>query len=180
MTPLVFDDEGWLNGARRIDSPNFDARPSDTVIDLVVLHNISLPPGVFSGNAIIDFFTNRLAIAADPYFETIKDVRVSAHFLIRRDGELIQFVSCDARAWHAGRSQWAGRPACNDYSIGIELEGSDELPFSDAQYDVVITLANALRERYPIQDFVGHSDIAPGRKTDPGPHFDWPRFRSRL
>lgn len=180
MTALVFDDHGWLSGVRRIDSPNFDARPDGALINLVVLHNISLPPGVFSGNAIIDFFTNQLDVAADPYFETIKDLRVSAHFVIRRDGELIQFVSCDARAWHAGQSVWNGRPACNDYSVGIELEGSDELPFADAQYDGVITLANALRERYPIQDFVGHSDIAPGRKTDPGPQFDWARFRSRL
>lgn len=180
MTPLAFDNHGWLIGIRRIESPNCDARPLDTPIDLGVLHNISLPPGVFGGDAIIDFFTNQLDISADPYFEAIKDLRVSAHFLIRRDGGLTQFVSCDARAWHAGQSEWRGRPACNDYSIGIELEGSDELPFENAQYDAVIALARALRLRYPIQDFVGHSDIAPGRKTDPGPHFDWARFRSRL
>lgn len=180
MTSLKFDDQGWLKSARRIDSPNFDARPSGTAVDLVVVHNISLPPNVFSGDAIIDFFTNRLDSAADPYFETIKDLRVSSHFLIRRDGELIQFVSCDARAWHAGQSVWNGRTACNDYSIGIELEGSDEQPFEAAQYDIVVHLARALRRRYPIENFVGHSDIAPGRKTDPGPHFDWKRFRDGL
>ena len=180
MTALTFDSDGWLQDVRRIASPNFNERPAGVTIELVVLHNISLPPGKFGGTAIIDLFTNQLDIAADPYFETIKDLRVSAHFLIRRDGELIQFVSCDARAWHAGQSEWRGKPACNDYSIGIELEGSDDVPFTAAQYDAVISLAQALQQRYPIQAFVGHSDIAPSRKTDPGPHFDWERFRAGL
>lgn len=175
-----FDSHGWLSGIRRVYSPNFDARPAETEVSLLVIHNISLPPGVFTGDAIIDLFTNRLDGAAHPYFETIKDLRVSAHFLVRRDGEAIQFVACDDRAWHAGQSQWHGRSACNDYSIGIELEGADEVPFSDAQYRTLGELTRTIRRRYPIADIVGHSDIAPGRKTDPGPCFEWERFRASL
>lgn len=180
MTTYAFDADGWAPAATRIESPNFDARPAETAIDLLVLHNISLPPGVFEGNAIIDFFTNRLDPSAHPYFEQLKDMRVSAHFLIRRSGETIQFVSCDYRAWHAGTSRWLGRSACNDYSIGIELEGSDEAPFSDAQYAALAELTHAIRRHYPITDIVGHSDIAPERKTDPGPYFDWARFRASI
>lgn len=180
MTISLFDARGWLKGVRHIPSPNFDARPDETEITLLVLHNISLPPGVFSGNAIVDFFTNTLNTSADPYYETIRDMRVSAHFVIRRDGEAIQFVACDDRAWHAGQSQWCGRRACNDYSIGIELEGTDELPFTDAQYATLTFLTDAIRQHYPIQHIVGHSDIAPGRKTDPGAHFDWSRYRATL
>lgn len=177
---LIFDSHGWLAGIRHVCSPNFDARPPGVEIDLLVIHNISLPPGIFDGGAIIDFFTNRLDTAAHPYFATIKDLRVSAHFLVRRDGEVIQFVACDDRAWHAGQSQWRGRSACNDYSIGIELEGTDDDAFSDAQYITLSELTRAISHRYPIVDIVGHSDIAPGRKTDPGPYFEWERCRGGL
>jgi AmpD protein len=172
-----FDQYGWLDGARRIDSANFDDRPPDARVDLLVIHNISLPPGEFEGDGVAELFTNRLDPAANPYFETIKDLRVSAHFFIRRDGELIQFVSSDKRAWHAGASSWEGRERCNDFSIGIELEGTDDTPFTDAQYHRLNGLIDKLRARYPIRAVVGHSDIAPDRKTDPGPGFDWERIR---
>jgi AmpD protein len=167
--------DGLLTGARYIASPNCDERPAGP-IDLIVIHNISLPPGEFGGPWIADFFTNRLDAAADPYFETIKDLKVSSHFLIRRDGETVQFVPCTKRAWHAGASNWCGRDRCNDFSIGIELEGCDDQPFEDAQYANLIDLIGALKKTYPIRDIVGHSDIAPGRKTDPGPNFDWSRI----
>jgi AmpD protein len=175
-TTLEFDPDGWLDGARRIISPNCDARPVDTPIDLLVIHNISLPPGEFGGEGVIELFTNRLDPAAHPYYQTIKDLRVSAHFFIRRDGELIQFVPPDRRAWHAGVSSWNGRERCNDFSIGIELEGTDDTPFTDAQYASLDELIESLRQRYAIQEIVGHSDIAPDRKTDPGPCFDWARL----
>jgi len=171
-----WSDDGWLARARRVDSPNFGPRPPDTAISLVVLHNISLPPGEFGGSWIEDFFCNRLDAGAHPYFAEIAGLQVSAHFLIRRDGELLQFVSADARAWHAGASQWRGRANCNDYSIGIELEGSDDQPFSEAQYAALGELLADLRQRYPVAEAVGHSDVAPGRKTDPGPCFDWARL----
>ncbi len=171
------DDNGWLSSALRIDSPNCDDRPAGMTVELAVIHNISLPPGRFSGDGIVELFTNRLDPAADPYYETIKDLRVSAHFLIRRDGEIIQFVPCDRRAWHAGLSNWNGRERCNDFSVGIEMEGTDDVPFNDAQYERLNGLLAALCQRYPIADVTGHSDIAPGRKTDPGPHFDWERIR---
>lgn len=171
------EDSGWLVSARRIESPNCDDRPEGVATELVVIHNISLPPGQFGGAGILDLFSNRLDPAAHPYYETIKDLRVSAHFLIRRDGELIQFVSCDQRAWHAGLSSWRGRERCNDFSVGIELEGTDDAPFTEAQYDRLNALLGALYRRYPVTDVVGHSDIAPGRKTDPGPYFDWERVR---
>ena len=180
MTGYRFDSEGWVEQVRHAPSPNCDARPEGTTVDLLVIHNISLPPGVFSGEAILDFFTNRLNADAHPYFASIADMRVSAHFLIRRDGETIQFVACDQRAWHAGQSRWGERNACNDYSIGIELEGTDDIAFGDQQYAVLSELTRAIQQRYPIKDIVGHSDIAPGRKTDPGPHFDWQRFRAGL
>jgi AmpD protein len=171
------DGDGWLAGVRHIPSPNCDARPEGESITLVVIHNISLPPGEFGGAGVEELFTNRLDPTAHPYYETIKDLKVSAHFLIRRNGELIQFVPCSKRAWHAGLSSWRGRERCNDFSIGIELEGTDDLPFTDAQYAALNALLAILRAAYPIADVVGHADIAPGRKTDPGPCFDWRRLR---
>lgn len=173
---LVIGRDGWLIGAPRIASPNFDARPQGTVMDLVVIHNISLPPGEFGGPGVVELFTNRLDADAHPFYATIHQLAVSSHFLIRRDGDLIQFVSCDDRAWHAGASIWEGRERCNDFSIGVELEGTDDVPFEAAQYDRLAALTQAIRGRYPIRGIMGHSDIAPGRKTDPGPHFDWRRF----
>ena len=177
MPEYVIDAQGRAAGARWVASPNFDERPPGAGIDLVVIHAISLPPGVFGGTGIIELFTNRLDRAADPYYALVADMRVSAHFLIRRDGDVVQFVACAQRAWHAGLSSWQGRERCNDYSIGIELEGCDEQPFEDAQYEALGTLTRALRARYPLVAAVGHSDIAPGRKTDPGAFFDWPRYR---
>lgn len=170
------DEAGWIAAARRIPSPNQDERPTGEVVSLVVIHNISLPPGEFGGEGVIELFSNRLDPAAHPYYETISGLRVSAHFFIRRDGELIQFVPCGRRAWHAGVSSWRGRARCNDFSIGIELEGTDELAFTDVQYSVLNELLAVLRASYPIADLVGHSDIAPSRKTDPGPCFDWGRL----
>jgi AmpD protein len=157
-------------------SPNFDERPEGAAIELLVIHAISLPPGEFGGPGIEALFLNRLDSSAHPYYRTIANLRVSAHFLIRRDGALAQFVPCTRRAWHAGESSWRGRARCNDFSIGIELEGADEVPFEAAQYDTLGALTTALAAVYPLVDAVGHSDIAPGRKTDPGPFFDWPRF----
>ncbi|HNQ05123.1 MAG TPA: 1,6-anhydro-N-acetylmuramyl-L-alanine amidase AmpD [Thiobacillaceae bacterium] len=170
------DAQGWLAGARRIPSPNCDARPQGERVCLVVLHNISLPPGEFGGPGVEDLFCNRLDARAHPYYAQIHALRVSAHFFIRRDGELIQFVPCGLRAWHAGASQWRGRERCNDFSVGIELEGTDEVPFTTAQYERLDIVLPALRRAYPIAAIVGHADIAPGRKTDPGPHFDWSRL----
>lgn len=178
--PLHFevDAQGWVAGARRLPSPNFEARPQGAAPSLVVVHNISLPPGVFGGPEIADLFLNRLDCDAHPYFDAnLRGVRVSAHFVIHRDGTLEQFVSCDERAWHAGASSFFGRERCNDFSIGIELEGSDTTPFEDAQYATLAALAKALAARYPVEALAGHSDIAPGRKTDPGPHFDWTRLQ---
>ncbi|AZG13378.1 1,6-anhydro-N-acetylmuramyl-L-alanine amidase AmpD [Cupriavidus pauculus] len=170
------DADGWVPAARRVLSPNHDARPDGEPVDVVVIHNISLPPGQFGTGDIEAFFQNRLDVARHPFFETIRDVRVSAHFLIARDGELVQFVPCRLRAWHAGQSDYCGRPRCNDFSIGIEIEGADDQPFTLAQYDTAAALVAGLRAAYPIRGVAGHSDIAPGRKTDPGPHFDWDRF----
>ncbi|MEJ2576209.1 MAG: 1,6-anhydro-N-acetylmuramyl-L-alanine amidase AmpD [Gammaproteobacteria bacterium] len=174
---------GWLRGARRRRSPNQDERPAGTAVDLLVIHNISLPPGEFGGHWIEDLFLNRLDAGAHPYFAAIADQRVSAHALIRRDGSLLQFVPLERRAWHAGASCFGGREACNDFSVGIELEGSDETPFTAAQYRRLAEVAREVMRRYPAiapERIVGHSDIAPERKTDPGPHFDWPRFRREL
>lgn len=168
--------DGWLAGVCRRESPNFDERPADTEISLIVVHAISLPPGQFGSAAIVDLFSNCLDTGAHPYFGLLEDLRVSAHFLIRRDGGLIQFVSCRQRAWHAGLSSWRGRQRCNDFSVGIELEGCDELPFEDCQYLQLQDLIDLLCSHYPIEAVVGHSDIAPGRKTDPGSHFDWRRL----
>ncbi|MBM4180874.1 MAG: 1,6-anhydro-N-acetylmuramyl-L-alanine amidase AmpD [Betaproteobacteria bacterium] len=169
------DREGWLEGARRLPSANCDARPEGEDIRLVVIHNISLPPGEFGGSGVDELFTNRLDADAHPYYAAIRDLRVSAHFFIRRDGELVQFVPCALRAWHAGASSWRGRERCNDFSIGVELEGTDEQPFADAQYAVLNRLLAVLAGHYAIEGLAGHADIAPGRKTDPGPHFDWKR-----
>lgn len=174
---------GWLPGLVHLPSPHFDARPPGTVIDLLVIHAISLPAGRYGGPWIRDLFLNRLDHAADPSFASLRGLRVSAHFLIRRDGETQQFVSIDERAWHAGVSHYAGRTACNDFSIGIELEGGDEEPFTDGQYAALIALTKRLLLACPRinpEAIVAHSDIAPGRKTDPGPHFDWARYRAGL
>jgi len=176
----VFDDEGRLARALQIPSPNYDARPAGSPVSLLVIHSISLPPGEFGGPAVIDFFLNRLDHAAHPYFEQIRDLQVSSHFFIRRSGELIQFVPCLQRAWHAGRSTWKGRQRCNDFSIGVELEGTDDSTFSGSQYAQLAQLTRELRRAHPIRDIVGHSDIAPGRKTDPGSGFDWGRYRSMI
>ena len=175
----VLDASGWLVDARRLPSPNCDARPNSMAVELIVIHNISLPPGVYDGNAVIDLFTNRLDWDAHPYYQSIRGIEVSAHFFIRRDGTLIQFVPCMQRAWHAGASSWQGRERCNDFSIGIELEGADDAPFTDAQYARLLPLLRVLKQTYPIHAIVGHSDIAPGRKTDPGPHFDWQRLNGQ-
>ena len=174
------DEAGWFSGARRVPSPNFDARPEGQAINLVVIHNISLPPGEFGGPGVEQLFTNRLNPDEHPYYAAIQGLRVSAHFFIRRDGELIQFVPCRQRAWHAGASCWQGQARCNDFSIGIELEGTDETPFTEAQYGVLNALLTVLRQTYPIAGVTGHSDIAPGRKTDPGACFDWGRVLQPL
>ena len=171
--------DGWLKGARWVYSPNQGGRPVAGLVSLIVLHHISLPPDDFSGDWVERFFTNRLDPLAHPYFSTISDLQVSAHFVIRRDGRLLQFVGCDRRAWHAGQSSWQGRENCNDYSVGIELEGSDSQPFTEAQYAALMPLIAKLRARYPIRAVVGHCHVAPGRKTDPGPCFDWAALRSR-
>lgn len=173
---LGIDARGYVDVATQVPSPNRDARPPDVPIALIVVHGISLPPGQFEGDGVERFFGNRLDPAAHPYFATIASLRVSSHFLIRRDGALLQFVPCEERAWHAGESTWRGRPCCNDFSIGIELEGTDEIPYTSAQYAMLGRLVRALRRRYDVEDIVGHCDIAPGRKTDPGPAFDWPRL----
>jgi AmpD protein len=177
---LRIREDGLAEGARFVASPNCDGRPAGCTVELLVIHHISLPPGEFGGAGIVELFTNRLDPAAHPYYATVAAAKVSAHFFIRRDGELMQFVSCTQRAWHAGESSWRGRPRCNDFSIGVELEGTGEVPFTAAQYSRLATLTRALTARYSITDIVGHSDIAPGRKTDPGPSFDWSRFRALL
>ncbi|HYT84861.1 MAG TPA: 1,6-anhydro-N-acetylmuramyl-L-alanine amidase AmpD, partial [Burkholderiales bacterium] len=159
------DADGVLAGAVQVPSPNFDERPEHSPVTLLVVHNISLPPGEFGGDAVVRLFTNSLDPAAHPYYETLRDLNVSAHFLIRRDGELIQFVPCAKRAWHAGPSSWQGRERCNDFAVGVELEGCDDQAYADQQYLHLAELAAALRRRYPIVDIVGHADIAPGRKT---------------
>ncbi|MBK1717120.1 N-acetylmuramoyl-L-alanine amidase [Thiocystis violacea] len=177
------DPAGWLTGAERRPSPNQDERPPGTDIDLLVIHNISLPPGEFAGDWIDDLFLNRLDPTAHPYFAPIASVRVSAHLLIRRDGRLIQYVPGERRAWHAGVSSFDGRERCNDYSIGIELEGADDVPFTEAQYRTLADATHCLQIRYPAitaRRITGHSDISPGRKTDPGPAFDWARYRALI
>ncbi|HEY3328049.1 MAG TPA: 1,6-anhydro-N-acetylmuramyl-L-alanine amidase AmpD [Novimethylophilus sp.] len=176
MTTISIDEHGMAPQARHIASPNCDDRPPHTPLSLIVIHNISLPPGQFGGEGVIELFTNRLDPEEHPYYREIYQRRVCAHFFIRRNGELIQFASCDKRAWHAGVSQWQGRERCNDFSVGIELEGSDDTTFENIQYSVLNDLISALRQAYPISGIAGHSDIARGRKTDPGPYFDWKRI----
>ena len=163
-----------------VDSPNHDERPPGTEVTLVLLHSISLPPGQYGGDAIERLFTNRLDPAVHPYFQEIRELKVSAHFLVRRDGEVVQFVEPGRRAWHAGASSWRGRSRCNDFSIGIELEGSEEDAFEAAQYASLVALLRKLQRALPIRDIAAHSEVAPGRKSDPGARFDWPRLLAAL
>jgi len=174
---------GLLAGVRQVLSPHFDERPTGVVPDLLVVHGISLPPGEFGGPWIDRLFTGTLPADAHPEFRERASLRVSAHTLIRRDGQVVQYVPFGARAWHAGKSEYRGRSGCNDFSIGVELEGTDEIPYTDAQYESLARLAAALLASYPAlgaQAIVGHSDIAPDRKSDPGPAFEWARFRALL
>ncbi|WP_151779365.1 1,6-anhydro-N-acetylmuramyl-L-alanine amidase AmpD [Acinetobacter bereziniae] len=173
---------GQLIGARQVPSPNYNQRPENTEIQLIVIHNISLPPSQFGGGYIEQFFQNQLDWSIHPYFQTIQGMQVSTHLLILRTGEIIQFINFNDRAWHAGRSSYLGKVECNDYSIGIELEGSDDLDFEEVQYQQLVDVVAALQLAYPKTDhhLAGHSDIAPGRKTDPGTHFEWQRFREDL
>jgi AmpD protein len=176
---VQLDRHGWLRPAtnvRLLPSPNCDARPAGTSVSLLVIHNISLPPNEFGGPHVAGLFLNRLDYNAHPWFARLKGLRVSAHFFIRRSGEIVQFVSADRRAWHAGVSRFERRERCNDFSVGIELEGTDTLPYTDAQYTSLTRLTRALRARYPLRAVRGHEHIAPGRKTDPGPAFQWTRF----
>ena len=167
---------GWLARARHCPSPNFGPRPAGSAPELALIHSISLPPGEYGGDAIESLFTNRLDWDAHPYYEKIRGIAVSAHFVIRRDGEVVQFVSCEDRAWHAGASSWRGRANCNDYSIGIELEGLEGERFEPAQYAALAALLDELVQCYPLRAIVGHEHVAPGRKIDPGPGFEWPRL----
>lgn len=175
--PMMIDN-GWLSTARRCPSPNCNTRPQGHQVRLLVIHNISLPPGEFGGPYIEQLFTNQLDPAEHTYFESIARLEVSAHLLIRRDGELVQFVSFDERAWHAGASMYQGVENCNDFSVGIELEGTDDLPYTDEQYSALVQVSQALLAAYPEMEghITGHCDIAPGRKTDPGDIFDWNRY----
>ena len=180
--PLTLN-EGLVQGARQCPSPNQDRRPAGVSVDLLVIHNISLPPGEFGGPWIDDLFTNRLDPLAHPYFRDLKDLKVSSHLLIRRNGEIVQYVPLHRRAWHAGQSEFCGRCDCNDFSIGIELEGVDDLAFEDTQYLALNRVTRMLMHHYPgitVHRIAGHSDIAPGRKTDPGPAFDWRRYHALL
>lgn len=177
---FLVDIAGMCSGARWIASPNHDERPEESVVELLVIHSISLPPGEFGGPWITDLFLDRLHPGAHPYFAQLAGVRVSSHFLVDREGEVIQYVPCELRAWHAGVSSWKGRERCNDFSVGIELEGTDHQPFTDAQYESLAQLTRAIFARYGRLDLAGHSDIAPGRKTDPGAHFDWARYRAAI
>lgn len=172
--------QGWYRFARHLTSPNQGPRPADTHPDLLVLHSISLPPGSFAGDAVQRLFMNQLDWNEHPYFKAMEGLRVSSHFFIRRDGELWQFVDCDQRAWHAGVSHYRGRDNCNDHSIGIELEGLETERFEPSQYETLASLAAALLQRYPITHIAGHEDVAPGRKLDPGPGFDWSELRKSL
>lgn len=172
--------DGWLSGVRHLPSPNFGPRPAQAQIDLLVVHSISLPPGQFGTGCVQQLFTNQLDWDAHPYFQGIRGLEVSAHFFIERTGQIWQFVSCDARAWHAGKSAWRGRENCNDDSIGIELEGLEGLTFEDPQYASLQQLSEAIAQHYPLHYIAGHEHIAPGRKQDPGPGFDWPRLQKPL
>jgi AmpD protein len=172
--------DGWWSHATAVPSPHFGPRPAGTSIDLVVLHSISLPPGQYGGPEIEQLFTGRLDWDAHPYFQQIRGMQVSAHFLVRRDGATLQFVSCDERAWHAGPSHWRGRDNCNDFSIGIELEGLEGEAFEPAQYRALAVLLQALATRYPLREVAGHEHVAPGRKNDPGPGFEWQALQQML
>lgn len=196
MKKTIAIQSGWLSNARQVISPNYNQRPEGASVRLIVLHNISLPPAysaqdfepaaldhIFSNSRYVeDFFQNQLDSTLHPYFDIIKDMKVSAHLLIARSGEVIQFVSFDERAWHAGRSCYLGVPECNDYSIGIELEGADDVPFTDAQYAALAEVIPIIQQTYPetLNHLAGHSDIAPGRKTDPGVHLNWMKIRKNL
>jgi len=180
MTSPAWLDGGWYASARHCVSPNRSARPPGVQVELAVIHSISLPPGRHGGDAIERLFTNRLDVDAHPCYGKLRGLRVSSHFVLRRDGELLQFVGCDESAWHAGASQWRGRAACNDFSVGIELEGLEGLLFDPAQYAVLARLLQALAARYPIVGVAGHEHVAGGRKHDPGAGFDWAWLRSAL
>lgn len=174
---------GWLDSAQRSECDHFDCRPANHDISLLVIHNISLPPGEFGGSHILDFFAGKLLPDSHPMFAQIYQMRVSSHLLIRRDGKVVQFVGFEQRAWHAGVSSFQGRTRCNDFSIGIELEGTDNSPYSEKQYVSLVQVTEAIMNDYPLISLgriVGHNDIAPGRKTDPGVSFDWPRFRQQI
>jgi AmpD protein len=171
---------GWYRFARRLDSPNFGPRPAGAQVDLIVVHSISLPPGTYGGDEVQRLFTNTLDWDAHPYFKSIEGMQVSAHFYIRRDGALWQFVSCDDRAWHAGPSAYRGRSNCNDDSVGIELEGLEGGTFEPEQYEALSALAAALAQHYPVAHVAGHEHIAPGRKGDPGAGFDWAELQRSL
>lgn len=173
-------DGGWYRYARRLDSPNFGPRPADATVDLLLIHSISLPPGQYGGDEVQHLFTNTLDWNAHPYFKNIEGMQVSSHFYIRRNGDLWQFVSCEERAWHAGVSSYRGRDNCNDDSIGIELEGLEGETFEAGQYETLGSLCAALGQRYPVQHIAGHEHVAPGRKADPGPGFQWPVLRRTL
>ena len=177
---MKLNSQGWFSGVRRIESPNFDTRPPHVAISLLIIHSISLPPGEFGGSAVKQLFTNTLNPEEHSYYEQLRGVKVSSHFFIRRNGEVIQFVSCLNRAWHAGMSLWQGRARCNDFSIGIELEGTDFVTYEDAQYRSLAYLTRRLQRNYLFSGIVGHADVAPDRKTDPGPHFDWSRYLKSL
>jgi AmpD protein len=176
----MVDADGWYRPALRYDSPNVDARPDEADISLLVIHNISLPGGQFGLPHVADLFTNRVDFTAHASFADLRGLKVSSHFFVRRDGRVIQFASARARAWHAGVSRFEGRAECNDFSIGIEMEGSDFVPFEARQYAALAALTAALAARYPLRDVRGHEHLAPGRKTDPGPHFDWDLYQAAL
>lgn len=178
--PTSLWDKGWYSPAQRLDSPNYGPRPSGACIDLLVIHSISLPPGQYGGQEVQALFTNQLDWDAHTYFSQIRGLQVSSHFYIRRDGSLWQFVSADDRAWHAGQSEYRGRPQCNDDSIGIELEGLEGDVFENAQYEQLSRLCLDLHRHYPIAHIAGHEHIAPGRKHDPGAGFDWVRLKSSV
>lgn len=178
---IKYNQNGWLQGVRHCPSPNYDERPAAAVTDLLVVHGISLPPGEYGGEHIDQLFTNSLDPDEHPYFRDICDLRVSSHLLIRRSGEIVQYVPLNKRAWHAGVSSFMGRSCCNDFSIGIELEGCDEHAYEEVQYAKLVSLSRVIMSHWPritLDHIVGHSDIAPGRKTDPGPGFDWEYFRN--
>ena len=176
MSNYSLDRSGWAKPVIRIHSPNRDERPAGCAIELVVIHGISLPPGHFSGRSVERLFTNSLDYEEHAYFDTLRALKVSAHFFIPRSGAVVQFVPCSLRAWHAGASSWRGRTRCNDFSIGIEFEGADDVEYEDIQYEQCNALLHALTRAYPLKAAVGHCDIASGRKTDPGPSFDWARI----